>query len=151
MTPSARLRTATALGALSLVGALAGCATATGQSADTGSGSDATTPSSGSGAASSSYRDGEYTATGQYQSPGGQETITVDLTLADGVVTAVEVTGEPSSPDAQNYQSQFESGIDSLVVGKSIDDLDVSKVAGSSLTSAGFHAAVDDIKSQAAA
>ena len=42
-------------------------------------------------------------------------------------------------------------GISEEVVGKALDDLNVSRVAGSSLTSGGFNAAVDDIKEQAAA
>ena len=137
MTTTPHLRTAaTAFGALALLGTVAGCATT---STTTGTTSTAT------------YKDGEYTATGHYQSPNGTETITVDLTLAKNVVTAVTVTGEPSGPDATNYQSQFENSIAVEVVGKNINDLNVSKVAGSSLTSAGFNAAVDDIKSQAAA
>jgi hypothetical protein len=35
------------------------------------------------------------------------------------------------------------------VVGKKLDDIKVSKVAGSSLTSGGFNQAVADIKTQA--
>jgi hypothetical protein len=155
MTRSARLRIAvTTLGALSIAGTIAGCSTATGAStgsADTSGDVATTAPSNGGAESAGSYRDGEYTAHGGYQSPNGNESITVDLTLHGGVVSAVKVTGDPSGPDAANYQSQFESGIGALVVGKSIDELDVTKVAGSSLTSAGFDAAVDDIKSQAAA
>ncbi|MDM4761398.1 hypothetical protein QT381_00050 [Galbitalea sp. SE-J8] len=155
MTRTAPIRSAAvALGALSLAGTLAGCATAVagGSGPDTGgtAGTAETGGAAGTGA-SGSYRDGEYTADGSYQSPGGTETITVDLTLADGVVSAVTVTGEPSTPDAEHYQGQFEAGIDALVVGKSLDDIAVSKVAGSSLTSGGFDAAIDDIKTQAAA
>jgi uncharacterized protein with FMN-binding domain len=160
MTSTPYLRTAaTALGAVALLGTVAACATATGTTTtDAGSGTTATTtttaPSSASTAASSgssTYKDGEYTASGQYQSPNGTESITVDLTIADDKVTAVTVTGTPSGPDATNYQSQFESNIASIVVGQDISTLSVSKVAGSSLTSAGFNAAVDSIKSQAAA
>jgi hypothetical protein len=152
MTRTAALRTAaTAIGALSLVGTLAGCATAV-SGDDTAADSDSgTTSGTESGSSSASYADGDYSADGSYQSPGGTETITVDLTLADGVVTAVTVTGDPATPDSEHYQGQFESGIASEVVGKSLDDISVSKVSGSSLTSGGFNAAIDDIKSQAAA
>lgn len=147
MTRPEPLRTAgVALGALSLLGSLAACSTAV-----SGDGADAADSSGSASTSSGDYKDGEYTATGQYQSPDGQEQITVDLTIADNAVTAVSVTGEPSGPDAEHYQSQFESGISALVVGKSLDEIDVTKVSGSSLTSAGFNAAVDDIKSQAAA
>lgn len=73
------------------------------------------------------------------------------LTLADGVVTDVEVTGDPQAPETEEYQGQFIAGIADVVEGKSIDELNVSRVAGSSLTSGGFNDAVESIKEQAAA
>ncbi len=111
--------------------ALAGCAP--GASADT----------------SASYRDGDYTAEGSYISPAGQQSVKVDLTLQGDVVTAVTVTPEADDPQAKGFQEKFASGIADVVVGKDIDSLDVSRVAGSSLTSGGFRAAVDAIKAQA--
>src|SRR6478735_1599913 len=65
------------------------------------------------------------------------------------VVTAVDVTGSATSGNSKQYQSAFISGISAEVVGKDIDSLDVSKVAGSSLTSGGFNAALDTIRSDA--
>ena len=135
---------------------LAGCATTptdTGGTTDSTSGTDSTTGSeSSSGAdASSSYADGTYTAEGSYQTPESVETISVTLTLADGVVTDVEVTGDPQARETEQYQGAFIDGISEEVEGKALDDLNVSRVAGSSLTSGGFNAAVDDIKEQAAA
>jgi len=131
---------ATSIAALSLVGTLAGCAAAADAPASTDSG--ATT--------SGDYTDGDYTASGNYTSPNGQEEISVNLTLADNVITAVTVTGEPSGPDATRYQGQFEDNIAAEVVGKNIDEISVDKVAGSSLTSAGFNDAIDAIKADAA-
>lgn len=110
---------------------------------------DSTTTDSGS--STGAYTDGTYTADGAYQTPETVEEISVTLTLADGVVTAVEVTGDPQAPETEQYQGAFIDGIESEVVGVAIDDLNVSKVAGSSLTSGGFNAAVEDIKEQAAA
>ncbi|UPL13183.1 FMN-binding protein [Microbacterium galbinum] len=135
---------------------LAGCATTptgTGGTTDSTSGTDSATGSeSSSGAdASSSYADGTYTAEGSYQTPESVETISVTLTLADGVVTDVEVTGDPQARETEQYQGAFIDGISEEVEGKALDDLNVSRVAGSSLTSGGFNAAVDDIKEQAAA
>lgn len=128
---------------------LAGCSTT----------SDAKSPSNGAdtgatsetGADSASYADGTYTADGSYQTPETVEEISVTLTLADGVVTEVEVTGDPQAPESERYQGEFIDGIDDEVVGKAIDELDVSRVAGSSLTSGGFNDAVESIKEQAAA
>jgi len=135
---------------------LAGCATTPTDAdgtTDSTSGTDSTTGSeSSSGAdASSSYADGTYTAEGSYQTPESVETISVTLTLADGVVTDVEVTGDPQARETEQYQGAFIDGISEEVEGKALDDLNVSRVAGSSLTSGGFNAAVDDIKEQAAA
>lgn len=135
---------------------LAGCATTptdTGGTTDSTSGTDSATGSeSSSGAdASSSYADGTYTAEGSYQTPESVETISVTLTLADGIVTDVEVTGDPQARETEQYQGAFIDGISEEVEGKALDDLNVSRVAGSSLTSGGFKAAVDDIKEQAAA
>ncbi|GAC1387529.1 MAG: hypothetical protein NVSMB43_26850 [Pseudarthrobacter sp.] len=82
-------------------------------------------------------------------SPNGTETVGVELTLASGTVTAVNITQHPSNPNTRKFQGEFAGGIASQVVGKSIDELKVSKVAGSSLTSGGFNQAVEKIKSEA--
>jgi uncharacterized protein with FMN-binding domain len=98
------------------------------------------------------YADGSYTADGDYVAPSGQESITVELTIEDDVVTAVTVTPHATGGTRQaGFQKQFAEGIGSEVVGKDIDELTVSRVAGSSLTSSGFNAALDDIKRQAVA
>jgi uncharacterized protein with FMN-binding domain len=133
---------------------LAGCSgtadaedTSTGGSTSTDSSTDTSTGS----ASSAEYADGTYTADGSYQTPETVEEISVTLTIADGLVSEVEVTGDPQARESEQYQGQFIDGIDDEVVGKSLDEIDVSKVAGSSLTSGGFNKAVDAIKEQAAA
>ncbi len=138
------------LAGLGLVGALAGCSTA----GTTSTGTDSSSSDSGSsggttGGTSASYKDGTYTADGSYQAPSGRETITVKLTLASDKVTAVAITKHATDPNAVQYQTMFASGISSIVVGKDIDSLGVSRVAGSSLTSGGFRAVVDKITSEA--
>jgi uncharacterized protein with FMN-binding domain len=116
--------------------------------------SDATPAAGSTGSAGSTggtYTDGTYTAEGTYQTPEGPETITVQLTIASDAVTAVEVTGEPTRRESKQYQSQFIGGISDAVVGKSLDEVKVDRVAGSSLTSGGFNAAVEEIRTDAAA
>lgn len=133
---------------------LAGCSGAA--DAEGSSGSDST-PDTGASASSSggdstgTYADGTYTAEGSYQTPETVEKISVTLTLADGVVTDVEVTGDPQAPESKRYQGEFIDGIAAEVDGKPIDELNVTRVAGSSLTSGGFNDAVESIKEQAAA
>ncbi|MGW9158681.1 MULTISPECIES: FMN-binding protein [unclassified Microbacterium] len=133
---------------------LAGCSGATDaddSSNDAGSTPDAGSSESSGGDSTATYEDGTYTADGSYQTPETVEQISVTLTLADGVVTDVEVTGDPQAPETEQYQGQFIDGIADEVEGKSIDELNVSRVAGSSLTSGGFNDAVESIKEQAAA
>ncbi|TAH35170.1 FMN-binding protein [Candidatus Saccharibacteria bacterium] len=111
-----------------------------------------TTGSSTSAATTSAtYKDGTYTATGKYNSPGGNEKIGVTVTLKDGVITAASLDTSDASGDAAEYQDQFASGYKSLVVGKKIDSVSLSRVSGSSLTSNGFNNALDTIKEQAKA
>lgn len=124
-------------------------AATTAPSSSTGTG--ATGTDSGSSSGGGAYADGTYSASGQYATPESVETIEVTLTLADDVITDVEVTGDPQARESQEYQSRFIGGIADEVVGKSIDDISVSRVAGSSLTSGGFNQAVDAIKADAAA
>ncbi|MBU1588621.1 MAG: FMN-binding protein [Actinobacteria bacterium] len=144
--------TATALlGGLALVGALAGCSTPA-ATTDTGSGTDSGSGSStDSGSSSGSYKDGTYTESADYQAPSGTETVDVTLTLADNVITAVEVTGHATDPQAKQHQGEFKDGIAGVVVGKNLDEIKVDRVGGSSLTSGGFNKAVELIKADAGA
>ncbi|NRG39921.1 FMN-binding protein [Rathayibacter sp. VKM Ac-2835] len=152
----------TLLAGAGTLAALAACSsTATAGTEDAGSSAAATSaPAATSSAAASestgaaatgAYADGTYEADGSYTSPGGNESVGVELTLESGVVTAVTVTPESENPTGQEYQSRFASGISGEVVGKSLDELDVTKVSGSSLTSGGFNDAVETIKADAAA
>lgn len=109
--------------------------------------------SAGSAAAApaGSYADGEYSASGSYIPPSNQtEEVDVTLTLENNVVTSLEVTPSGNNPTSKQYQREFTSGIQEQVVGKNIDELDVHKVAGSSLTSSGFNKALDAIRAEAA-
>ena len=99
----------------------------------------------------STYADGTYTAEGAYATPESVETISVTVTLEGDVITAVEVTGDPQKPESMEYQGRFIGGIADAVVGEDIDQISVSRVAGSSLTSGGFNEAIEAIKAEAAA
>lgn len=145
--------------------ALAGCSTGTQNAAEadqstadtpaassapaTSGGSDGTA-SGGSSASGGTYADGTYEAKGNYQSPNGTEEVDVSVTLKGDVITAVTVTHEATNPNSVSYQTKFADGIAAEVVGKKIDEINVSRVAGSSLTSGGFNAAIETIKSDAA-
>jgi len=118
------------------------------------------TPGDGSGDGSSTdgassdatgqHTDGTYSATGQYMSPAGQETIAVSVTLKDDAITDVTVTPQAEDPTAAQFQQRFASGVAAVVVGKDIDEVQVGAVSGSSLTGAGFDTALKDIAAQSA-
>lgn len=98
---------------------------------------------------SSGYKDGTYSASGGYRSPGGNEEIDVTITIADGIVTQSDVTPLAASRESMEYQDDFVGGYKSQVVGKSIAEIQLGKVSGSSLTSRGFNEALDQIRNQA--
>lgn len=153
------VRVGVAAASLLGIAALAGCAggasdadeNATTPSASTPASTDPTSSATENGAATGAYADGTYTAEGSYQTPESVEQISVTVTLAGDVITAVEVTGDPQKSESKQYQGQFIGGINDVVVGKDIDDISVSRVAGSSLTSGGFNDAIEKIKAEAAA
>jgi uncharacterized protein with FMN-binding domain len=148
MTATRRTTLLTTIVAISVAAATAGCATT-----DT----DVTTPSSASNTSvaapgspssrRSNYADGTYTATGRYGSL--PSSIGVSVTLVDDVITAVTVTPRATDPTSLDYQTRFARAIPALVVGRNIDEVNLSKVAGSSGTPDGFNAAIERIKVEA--
>lgn len=113
--------------------------------------SDTTGTSNSSTATASTYKDGTYTATGSYDSPGGNQSVSVSVTLKSGVVTGSSVQEGANDPTAREYQQDFISGYKAFVTGKNIDSIRLSRVSGSSLTSSGFNSALQKIKDQAKA
>ena len=95
------------------------------------------------------YKDGTYTVKGDYATPENNESITLTVTLKSGTVTDTTATVSASSRESKDYTSQFLGSYKSLVVGKAISGLKLSRVSGSSLTSQGFNTAVQQIKTQA--
>lgn len=110
----------------------------------------ATSPAAtGTPASGGTLKDGAYSEIGHYESPAGNESITVAVTLVSGVITKVTVTPHATDPTTKIYQGQFVDGVAAVVVGKKIDSINVSRVSGSSLTSAGFNEAIHKIKTDA--
>lgn len=98
---------------------------------------------------SGNYRNGTYTAPGDYFSPGGRETIQLSVTIEDGVIASSELETEATSGDSKEFQDKFASGYKELVVGKNVNDVSLDRVAGSSLTPSGFNKALEKIKDDA--
>ena len=79
------------------------------------------------------------------------ESIQVNLTLKNGVVTDVSIQNSESDRESAAYQQDFASAYKSYVVGKQISGLRLGNVAGASDTTQGFDDAVSKIATQAQA
>lgn len=106
--------------------------------------------STGTNSTMDEYRDGTYSATGTYVTPGGTQSIDLTVTIENGVIVATELAENATDRDSRQYQAAFASGYSELVVGKEVDEVSVSRVSGSSLTSNGFNRALEQIKDAAA-
>jgi uncharacterized protein with FMN-binding domain len=148
MTAPRRTTLLTAIIAIAVTAATAGCATrdADGTSPSSASSTSVAAPGSPS-SRRSNYADGTYNATGQYG--GLPSSIGVAVTLVDEVITAVTVTPRATDPTSLDYQTRFARAVPALVVGRNIDEVNLSKVAGSRGTPDGFNAAIQQIKAKA--
>jgi uncharacterized protein with FMN-binding domain len=100
-------------------------------------------------AAALKYKNGQYTATGSYNSPGGTEKLGVTITLAADKVVKSDLNLLGGAGLSHSFQQAFQSGYSGQVIGKDIDAISVGAVSGSSLTSMGFNDALKQIESQA--
>lgn len=98
----------------------------------------------------SGYRDGTYSATGQYEAPDGLDQIGVSITIRNGVITDSTVTPMARRRDTAEFQQAFAASYATYVTSKPIDSVRLRVVAGASLTTEGFMRALDTIKQQAA-
>lgn len=116
---------------------------------DSSSSAEAMMMKSSTPAMAHAYADGTYSAQGAYRSPAGGELVTISLTLKGDVVTNATFSGDATNPKSKTMQAAFASGFMSQVVGKSLDEVSVGIVNGSSLTGIGFMEAVGKIKADA--
>jgi thiamine biosynthesis lipoprotein len=93
------------------------------------------------------FRDGVYTATGKYGSL--PSSITVRVTLENGVIKTVKVTPRATDPTSLRLQRRFAAAVPAVVVGRPIANVRVGRLAGSSGTPDGFNQAIEKIKKQA--
>jgi hypothetical protein len=86
-----------------------------------------------------------------YDSPAGEESVHVSVTLKNDAVTSATFTGNATNVRSKNYQEAFSKGFTEQVVGESIDQVKVGVVNGASLTGGGFMDALAKIKTSAKA
>lgn len=97
----------------------------------------------------SPYANGTYNADGNYVSPGGPRDVGVVVVLDNGVITDATFEGRATDAPSIRFQKEFADNYKSMVVGKNIDEVELTKVSGSSLTPKGFIDALEQIKTQA--
>lgn len=83
-----------------------------------------------------------------YATPAGDEEVKVTVALdGNNVVKSLELDFVTHAPKSKMYQDLFKEGIAAQVIGKSIKEVQVGVVNGSSLTAEGFNKAIDQIES----
>ncbi len=95
------------------------------------------------------YKNGTYSVTGSYVSPGGNEDLPVTVTLNGDLISDVNVTVGATRKESVYWQEKFIADYKILVVGKKINEVKLTKVSGSSLTPKGFMDALAKIETQA--
>lgn len=95
------------------------------------------------------YKDGTYASEGKYESPAGQEKIAVKIMLKGDLIVDADVISLAINPTSKIMQGKFISGFKTLVVGKKLSEVNLTKVSGSSLTPKGWNDAVSKIQTQA--
>ncbi len=100
---------------------------------------------------STKYKDGSYSAIGNYMSPGGSEEIGVKVTVKADIITDASIEVKATRPASKNWQTVVSENIKSVVVGKKLDNVVLDKVSGSSLTPKGWNDAIAKIQVSAKA
>jgi uncharacterized protein with FMN-binding domain len=134
------------MGAAVMVAAAAGVTACSGEPAAESAAPSGTPPAAPS-AEASAYRDGDYSATGWYGSLPSHHDVT--LSIEGGTVTAVQISTPAEDSTSLGYQERFAAALPGAIVGRSVDDLAVDRLAGSSGCSEGFMDALAQIKQQA--
>lgn len=99
--------------------------------------------------ATSKYKNGTYKADIKYTSPAGGESMKMELVITDDQISSINLDAEAENSTSIGHQNRFKSAINSQVVGKKIDELSLSRVAGASLTTRGFNNTLNSIKQTA--
>jgi hypothetical protein len=110
------------------------------------------TPATTTGATTSSmqpYADGSYTTKVTYKTPTRSEYL-MDVTLIfkDGIIADSSIAYSQGGEDDPNAQ-RFDAAYRTELLGKSIDEVKLSRVGGASLTTNAFNEALTAIKADA--
>lgn len=97
------------------------------------------------------YKSAKFEADTTYTVPSrAKHTVLVTLTITDDIVTDTSITfGGDTDKTSTGYQTKFEAAYQAQVVGKSLDSISLSRVAGASLTTGAYNNALAQIKTAA--
>ncbi len=102
-----------------------------------------------SSTSNSAYKDGQYTTSVSYQVPKHNNTISITVTLSNDTITNVSAKNSYSDRESSEYIDDFMSNLSSAIVSKKIDNAQLSKLAGASLTTEAYNNAITQIANQA--
>jgi hypothetical protein len=94
---------------------------------------------------------GTYTANASYLTPARTEhVVAITITMENGLVTdsVVEFDGKTAGSYSNDNQNRFDQAYKSQVVGKRLEDINLARVGGASLTSNAYNEAVAKISTQ---
>lgn len=95
--------------------------------------------------------DGTYRSEVRYEVPYGYiEPMSLEVTVADGVITESVVDFEIVNPVSGDYVRSFERYYKDKVIGQPITEVSLARLGGASLTNVAFDAALEKIKAEAA-
>ena len=78
------------------------------------------------------------------------ETLKVIVALKDGVITDISFSENPSNKESREYYTNFSKNFSrGQFIGKTLENVSLSRVGGASLTTRAFNAGIADIKKQA--
>jgi hypothetical protein len=96
------------------------------------------------------YRNGTYSSQISFRTPEGTYSMDVTMTMNNDVITSTDIVFD-SKAARDGYTKRFNTSYQTYVIGKDLDTLNLSRVAGASLTTDAFKKAITEIKTQASA
>jgi uncharacterized protein with FMN-binding domain len=146
--PTLNRRAVAAAASLAIVVPLAGCSDASTPSSSPSSTPAGSSPQTGTSSSGAAFKDGTYTARGIYG--GAPSYMTITIGLRAGAITDVTVEPMPeNNATSRGYQERFAAAVPAEVIGKSLDEVNVGKLAGASGCADGFNNALTAIRAQA--
>ncbi len=107
---------------------------------------------SATAAVAAEFTDGTFTSNSTYRVPNGdEEAISVEIVLANNEIVSLEFDVQATNSTSEQWQGRFSPLIEDAVVGEDLEEADVSRLGGASLTSAAFNDLLDDVRAQALA